>query len=316
MKRFPLLLAVAAMALGVAASSYGADAKLKALCSTYPIYQITRNVVEGSQTLQLELLVPAGTGCPHDYSLTPQDMTRISSASILVANGLKMEGFLGEPIKKANPKIAVIDSSSGIKDTLEYTGEEIDQSGNDAKKADDDEHVGVNPHLFASPKMAAKLALNIAAGLSKLDPASSQLYERNAKAYAERLNKLSDDFIALGKSLKSNKVVTEHGVFDYLARDMGLEIVGVIREYEEESQAPSAASIIRLAKLIKERKAGAIFTEPQYPDEIGNTIAREAKIPVAKLDPVASGPANAPLDYYERAMLKNMETLRSALGTK
>jgi len=116
--------------------------------------------------------------------------------------------------------------------------------------------------------------------------------------------------------LKNKRIVTEHGVFDYLAKDMGLEIVGVIREYEEESQAPSASSLIRLSKLIKEKKAGALFTEPQYPDEIGRAIAREAKVPVAKLDPVASGPESVPLDYYEKTMRGNLETIKVTLGTK
>ncbi len=291
--------------------AFAADAPLKALCTTYPIYQIARNVVEGSKTLKLELLIPPGTGCPHDYALTPQDMKRLAGASILIVNGLKMETFLGAPIKQANPRIAVLDSSNGIKETLEYSGEEIDHEG---ARAEDDEHNGVNPHLFASPKMAALIAANIGDGLAKLDPASAKLYKANAAAYAVRMDKLAAEFSALCKTLKNRKVVTEHGVFDYLARDAGLQIVGVVRAYEEESQAPSAAAIIRIVKLIKERKVGALFTEPQYPDAIGKTIASEAGIPVAKMDPVASGPVDAPLDYYEKTMRANMGVLKAALG--
>lgn len=310
MRKLFAVLAVFAMA---SLPAFAGEGMLKVLCTTYPIYQITRNVVEGSKTLQLELLVPPGSGCPHDYALSPQDMKRLSSASALVVNGLKMEGFLGEPVRRANPKISIVDSSAGIKDTLNYTGEELDRHG---EAAADDEHTGVNPHLFASPRMAAKLALNIADGLSRLDPKSSELYAANAKAFAGRMERLAGEFSALGKTLKNRKVVTEHGVFDYLARDIGLEIAGVIRSYEEEGQAPSAASIIRISKLIKAKGVGAIFTEPQYPDEIGATIARETRIPVAKLDPVASGPVDAPLDYYETAMRGNIGVLKSALGVK
>lgn len=308
------ILSILAFSLLAALSAVSAEPQTKVLCSTYPIYQLARNVAEGSKLISLELLVPPNAGCPHDYSLTPQDMKKIASANAMVVNGLKMEGFLGEPVKKANASIIVIDSSTGIKDTLEYSGEEIDHDA--AKKEEDDEHNGVNPHLFASPKMAAKIVLNIAGGLSKLDPKEAPLFAKNAKAYSERLEKLGAEMAVLGKSLKNPKIVTEHGVFDYLARDMGLQVAGVIRAYEEEGQAPSAAAIIRIAKLIKERKVGAIFTEPQYPDEIGRTISGEAKVPVAKLDPVASGPESAPLDYYETAMRKNMDVLKSTLGVK
>jgi len=68
------------------------------------------------------------------------------------------------------------------------------------------------------------------------------------------------EFKDLSAKLANRKIMTEHGVFDYLARNMKLEIAGVLREYEEESQASSAATFIHVPKLLKERKVGAIFT--------------------------------------------------------
>ena len=59
--------------------------------------------------------------------------------------------------------------------------------------------------------------------------------------------------------------------------------------------------------------AAALFTEPQYPAKVGETIAREIGIPVATLDPVASGPPDAPADYYEKTMRANLETLKRIL---
>jgi len=306
--------ALICLALLQAPQTQAGDAKTRAICSTYPIYQIARNVVEGSGSLELELLLPPGTGCPHDYTITPQDLKKLSKAEILIINGLKMEPFIGAAVKSAKPSIRVIDSSEGVKDTLNYTGDEIDRDG--AKKEEDDEHSGVNPHLFASPRMAAKLAMNIAAGLAKCDPKGASLYEANAKAFAARLEALGAEFSQAAKGFPNKRLVAEHGIFDYLARDAGMEISGVIREYEAESQAPSAAAIIKVVKHIRERKVGAIVAEPQYPDEIGASIAREAGIPLVKLDPVASGPEKAPLDYYETAMKANLKALKAALAPK
>ena len=64
------------------------------------------------------------------------------------------------------------------------------------------------------------------------------------------------------------------------------------------------------------KQAGAIFTEPQYPAKVGAALARETSLPTATLDPVATGPDAAPLDYYETAMRQNMETLRATLGVQ
>jgi ABC-type Zn uptake system ZnuABC Zn-binding protein ZnuA len=280
------------------------------LATTFPIFQIVRNVTRGRDGVKVALMLPSQLGCPHDYALTPQDMQKLAKADILVVNGLGMEEFLGAPVKKANPKIKVIDSSTGIKETIQYTEAEDHEHGDGGHHHHD---AGVNPHLFASPRMTARLAMNIAAELSKADSSGAAVYSKNARAFVKRMNKLADEMSALGKRLKNNRIVQPHGIFDYLARDMGLNIVAVMQEHAQE---PSAAEMMDLVKTIKKKRAGAIFTEPQYPEKVGKTLSKETGIPVAMLDPVATGPENAPLSYYETTMRQNMKTLESTLGIR
>ena len=316
------------------------SARKQIICTTFPMYQITRNVAQGRDAVDVQLMLPAQLGCPHDYALTPQDMQKLTGAKVLVVNGLGLEEFLGAPVKNANPGIVIVDSSEGIKNLLEYKDEDehheaehdhhVESGDKENAKHDahaknehhpehgdaehEHHHSGTNPHLFASPHMTAILVENIAAGLSKADPEGAALYAKNAEAYAARMNRLADEFTALGKTLKNNRIVTQHGVFDYLSRDIGLEVVAVVQAHA--GQEPSAAEILDIIKTVRDKKAGAIFTEPQYPVKVGQTIAKETGIPTASLDPVATGPENASLDYYETVMRKNMETLRATLGTK
>ena len=299
------------------------------LCSTFPIYQITRNVTQGRDAVSVELMLPAQLGCPHDYALTPQDMKKLSRADVLIVNGQGMEEFLGAPVRKANSKLRVIDSSSGIQEVLRYTEEKEHDHGHTKKinakekqaghahsphDAEQHHHEGINPHLFTSPKMAAKLARNIADGLSKVDPDGAAIYAKNVQQYADKLNALADDFAALGNTVKNNRIITQHGVFDYLARDMGLEVCAVVQAHA--GQEPSAAEMLEIIQAAKEKKVAAVFTEPQYPARVGQTIAREAGILTATLDPVATGPENAPLDYFETIMRQNMVILKETLGIK
>ena len=128
------------------------------------------------------------------------------------------------------------------------------------------------------------------------------------------MRRLDDDLAALGKRLANNRIVTQHGVFDYLARDMGLAVVAVVQAHA--GQDPSAAEILGLVKTIRAKQAGAIFTEPQYPQAIGQTIAREAGIVAATLDPAANGPEQAPLEYYEQVIRANMTVLEQVLGRR
>ena len=319
---FPLLLCLVLSGMNAAAAS-GAEKRLKVLTSTFPVYQITRNVVQGIAAIEVDLMIPADMGCPHDYALIPQDMRKLATADVLVVNGLGLEEFLGAPVRKANPAILVIDSSRGIDQLLYYQDEVSGERGSGHGK---DDHHGegeqphghdkgqVNPHLFTSPRMIALMATTIAKGLAERLPAEANLLAVNARAYAERMRALADDLAGLGRGLGNKRIVTQHGVFDYLARDMGLEVVAVVQAHA--GQDPSAAEILDLIATIRSKQAGAVFTEPQYPQSLGQTIAREAGIPATTLDPVATGPEPAPLDYSEQVMRANMKVLEQTLGRR
>lgn len=307
---------------------------LRILAGTFPIYLFTRNVTAGIDGVEVDLMLPPGFGCPHDYVLTPQDMEKIARAHIFVANGLGMEQFLEGSLREANPSIRVIDSSRGIAEAEGYlpdspraSSTESTERGGVRADGRHDHHGhagrlhfgehrhgsgGPNPHLFASPRIAARVVENIAAGLAEADPVHGERYTNNGSAYALVLRRLGDEFSLLGKTLKSNRIIAQHSVFDILARDAGLEVVALIQE--DPGQEPSAAEMLELVKLARTKAVLAIFTEPQYPPKFARTIAREAGIPEVELDPVAGGPEGAPLDYYQQKMTENLATLRRTFG--
>lgn len=298
---------VFACLLGLCASpGWATPPSLKVLVSTFPLYQITRNLTQGVAGIEVGLMIPATLGCPHDYTLTPQDMQKLAQADVLIVNGLGMEEFLGAPLQKANARLRLLDSSAGINEVLPQGGDKHHDHHDDDGRP--------NPHLFASPRMAALLADNIAKALAGQMPAAAPALLANGQAYAERMNSLADTMAAAGKRLANNRIVTQHGVFDYLARDMGLAVVAVVQAHA--GQEPSAAEMLALIADIKANKAGAIFTEPQYPQAVGATIAKEAGIVAAQLDPGANGPEQAPLDYYEQVMRNNLNTLEQTLGRR
>lgn len=277
------------------------------LCTTFPIHQITRHVTLDCPGLESVLLLSSQMGCPHDYALTPQDMQKLAKAQCLVINGLGMESFLGAPLKSANPAIHVVDSSKGVEDLIQETREEGEAVCECCK------HSHVNPHLFASPRMAAKLSITIAEGLAAFSPEHAELFRANAKHYAIRLNTLADEMSKACAALKNRRIVQPHGVFDYLARDLGLEILAVMQSHGQE---PSASEMLDLAKILKEKHAGAIFCEPQYGTKVGESLSRETGVPFLLVDPVATGPDNAPLDHFESVMRLNLKKMLQSMGPK
>ena len=75
-------------------------AQTRVLATTFPVYQIVRNITQNVPDVEVQLMLPAQAGCPHDYALTPQDMSKLAQADILVLNGLGLEAFLGSPSAK------------------------------------------------------------------------------------------------------------------------------------------------------------------------------------------------------------------------
>jgi ABC-type Zn uptake system ZnuABC Zn-binding protein ZnuA len=293
MNVFSLLLAAMLVLSPFPRETLGGD--LRVLTSFLPMYLFTRNVVGDAPGVTVEMMLPASLGCPHDYSLSPGDMKRIAEADILVANGLGMEDFLGAPVQRANPNIRVVETASSIS-PLRGSGA----------------HGDVNPHTWVSPRNAIVQVKAIEKVLSEASPRNGAAFHKNADAYVARLASLAAEFDATAKRFRNRNVVFFHNVFDYLARDLGLNVVGWIEETP--GQDPSAGEMRDLIRTIREERAAAVFAEPQYPERLAGMVAREAGVPVRLVDPVSTG--STALTTYEDVMRANLRTIAEMLGTR
>ncbi|MBE6441758.1 MAG: zinc ABC transporter substrate-binding protein [Desulfovibrio desulfuricans] len=287
-----------------------AAAEVRVLATTYPVYLLTRAVAQASPGVRVELLIPARTGCPHEYALTPGDVRRLITAKIVVINGLGMEDFLGTML--AGLKDAtVIDSSAGVRmlrGPMEHHAEEAGGHGHDHAHG----HGGVNPHAFSSPVQAAAMARAIGTGLAKAAPEAAGECAATAEAYAVRLEALGRRLAAVAARAANKDVLLLHDGMAYLVRDAGLHLAGVIQE--DEDVQPSAARLLELAGNIRKRRPALLIGEPQYSDKPVRALAAETGVPAVLLDPVASGPEDAAPDYYERVMENNCRILEEHLG--
>ncbi|MDQ1318440.1 MAG: Zinc transporter substrate-binding protein [Candidatus Poribacteria bacterium] len=301
-KVLPLILAICLISLVVVNCTFAVDQNkhLNVLCSFHPIYVFAQNVVTNSKNVTLDCLLPPNTG-PHDYALTPGDMKRLAKADLFIINGLEVEEFLGKAVNEANPNLKVIDTSEGIKPIVTRGAEENLKA---------DHHGKYNPHVWASPKSAIIQVRNIQKALSIADPANAVLYKSNADKYTVKLQAIANGLTKASKTFKNRKIVTFHDAFDYFARDFGLEVVDVIEVVP--GQEPSAGEMANIVKKVKESGVSAIFSEPQYSEKVANVLAKEAGVSVYQLDPCHTGDAKP--DAYERAMRKNLDVLKKALG--
>jgi zinc/manganese transport system substrate-binding protein/zinc transport system substrate-binding protein len=300
--------------------------------TTYPIWVLTREVVDGTG-IEVELLTPPDAGCPHDYVLTPNDLMKVSAARkplLLFKNGAGLDDHICKAALSAGKGIVVIDTGAGIKvigddddddhdhdaeddhdEHEEHEGED-DHDGHETEGHHHHHHGGENGHFFASPYEARKIVATIADELAKTDILHANKFRENAAKLDKRLQMLGDSFKAQLEPFADKHVAAQHNVFDYLLRDCGFEMPLAI--FADPETPPSPAEITAMTKEFKEHGVKVIFTEPQYPDELAKLIGKETGATVVKIDPVASGPADPPAGYYFDVMNNNLEIMKKALA--
>ena len=288
-----------------------ANEKIIIATSFYPVYIFTLNIVDGIDAFEVRCMAEQNIGCLHDYTLTSKDVRLLNDAAVLVINGAGMESFVEDAYKNVEA-LTVIDSSTGI----ELLCGEAEHNDNGEAHNDTDENShnhshnhAENSHIWLSVENAKKQAENIKNGLSEQFPEYRYLFFKNYEAYIKRLEALEEIQKEYSSAITDKKVITFHKAYDYLAMDLGFQVVACVES--DEGGEPSAKKLAELTKHIKEDKICALFTEPQYTGSAAGILKNEAGINIYVINPVTSGEAS--LTAYEDIMKENYELILKAV---
>jgi zinc/manganese transport system substrate-binding protein len=291
MKKIHLSALVAIATLGAAFAQSPSPEKLQVVTSFLPVQSHTLAIA--GDLVNVKQLLAKDTG-PHDFQLTPADVKKLSDADLLIINGVGIEEWLGELIKKSgNKNLVVVDTSKGIK--LVESPEEI-EIGHDHSHA----HAhgdGANPHIWLDPVIAIKQAAKIVAALQKADPANASAYAQNGKVYEAKLSALDSDYRSTLAPLPNKNLVTFHDAFPYLAARYKLNYVGAISEFPEKDPTPK--QLAALVDKIRSLKVGVLFAENGYAPGLLKKIAGETGAKVSELDTLEVG-QGTPTAYLDR----------------
>ena len=274
------------------------------VASFYPIYLFTLNLLDGVEGVELASLAERTSGCLHDYQLQTSDMKALAQADVFLINGAGMEGYL-DGVFEAFPTLPVADASKGV-ELLEDCAE------HDHDHDDHGHEHAFNAHIWLDAENAILMVSNLADGLIAALPAHADAIAANRDAYAARLTALDAEITAALSDLPRKDIITFHEAFPYFANAYGLNVAAVINRDPDDALSPR--QLAELCKTVKSLGAPPLFTEPQYEDMAAKTISRETGAPLFALDPIVTGPADAPLTYCEDAMRQNLAVLVEALG--
>ena len=283
------------------------DEEFVVVTSFYPMYIAAMNVVGETEGVTLKNLSEPQTGCLHDFQLTPADMKLLSTADVFIINGGGIESFI-EDIAKQYPELVIIEACEGIELLCEEDAHGHEHDDEESDESHENHSHDVNAHAWMSVANYRKQVENIADGLVKSAPKSSESFLANAGTYDRKLEALQDEQEALLTLTKGKETIMFHCAYDYVAEDLGLE-VAFCMDLDEERQV-SAGEVAEVLEVIEHHGVKYIFAEALYGTNMCEMVQKEADVEVIYLDPLNRGAYEA--DSYIEGMRNNLKQIYEA----
>lgn len=260
--------------------------RVDVVAAFYPLAEASARV--GGDRVSVTNLTPPGVE-PHDFELSTDDLDVIDDADVLVHLGGGFQPVVDDVADQAGVAVDVLDA--------------LDDTGND-------------PHVWLDPVQLVAIVGAVRDALIEADPDGEAGYRGNAETYVGELRALDADVAAGLATCDRRTIVTSHGAFGHLAARYGLEQVGIAGLSPDAE--PDPARLAELTDQIRDTGVTTVFSETLLPADIAETLAREAGVGTAVLDPI-EGLAGDELDAgatYETVMRENLDVLRAALGCR
>jgi len=251
--------------------------KLVVISSILPIDEFVKKV--GGEMIESSLIIPAGIE-PHEFDPTINQIQTISSAEVLVYNGLGIENWL----TKIDPPHK-IDASNGL--NASYS---------------DRRNMTLDPHVWLDPMLAKKQVENIRNGLISIDPSNKDTYNSNAKSFLAELDELDRSIRSELESCKKKDFISFHNSFSYFAKRYGLTQHSISESGPEAEVTPARlAEVINVAKNLG---INVIYTEelmdPRYAQVIAQEIPNGKVLILSPIEGLTKEEQNAGIGYIDK----------------
>ena len=296
--RLAIGLVVGALLLsGCGSTPSSADQGVSVVASFYPLAEAASRI--GGDLVSVQNLTPPGVE-PHDLELAPDDIEAIANADVIVYLGGGFQPAVEDALGEAEHAVTV--------DALNEV------ATNAAPASEAEQGLTVDPHVWLDPARFEEIVRAVADALAKADPANEATYGANADAYVAEIDALDEDFHTGLSDCERTTIVTSHEAFGYLADAYGLTQVGILGLSPEAE--PDPRRLAELRDLVEREGVTTIFAEELVSPKVAETLANEAGVEVAVLNPIESltdAQEQAGEDYLS-LMRENLDTLRRALG--
>jgi zinc transport system substrate-binding protein len=246
------------------------DGRLRVAVSVPPQAYFVERI--GGDRVAVEVMIPPGYSHA-EYPLTPGKVQALSRARLYVKVGhpaFEFERDQIDPVLATLRGLRVVDMSQGMRLLKDEAGEGHGHG-----------HVGGDPHVWVAPGTVAVAARNVAAALSRADPAHATEYRANLQAFEADIAALDREIRARLAGRQGEAFMVYHPTWGYFAQEYGLEQVAI----EAEGKEPSAARLIQLIDTARRDGVKVVFVQAGFPRKSAQVIADAVGARVLVADP-------------------------------
>ena len=279
--------------------------------SIYPLYEVAKKV--SGNNLNVKLVVPNGAEL-HSYRPTPKEIAEIEKTDLFFYNGVGLEPWAEKIEDNLSGSEAKMINISRHVNLIDYTKQHtINKGSQDKNHTDKGKHKQYDPHLWLDPINMKLIAQKMREEFSSLDPAHKETYQENYNKFAQKINKLDQEYESTLAKQEQNYILVSHAAFGYLAKRYGFKQLSVtgIAPHEE----PSPGVLADLTTQAKKYDLEYVFMETLASPKTVNILAQEADLEVLELNPAAGltkEEQESGVDYFT-LMDRNLDNLRKAL---
>lgn len=231
--------------------------KMKVVTSFTVIADIARNVA-GDAAIVESITKPGAE--IHDYQPTPRDIVRAQDARLILWNGMNLERWFERFMKDVKGAKSIV-VSEGVEPISIYEGPYNGKP---------------NPHAWMSTANALIYVENIRKAFAENDPDNAETYNRNARAYAERIKALDAELKKALADIPSAQryLVTSEGAFSYLAKDLDMREIYLWPINADQQGTPQ--QVRHVIDKVRENGIPVVFSESTVSAKPARQVAKES----------------------------------------
>ena len=308
------------------------DKKLSIVTTIFPEYDWVMNILgDKKENAEVTMLLDNGVDL-HSYQPTADDIVKIKTCDMFIYVGGESDEWVEDVLETADNKDMVVinlleelgdqvkeeELIEGMQDEDEHEEDHDEDHDHEHEHHHEEGEVEYDEHVWLSLKNAKILVEKISKKLQTLDATNADSFEKNTKAYIEKLDALDKEYeAAVAEGSIKTLLFGDRFPFRYLVDDYGLTYYAAFIGCSAETEA-SFETIAFLSEKVNELNLHTILTIEGSDQKIAKTIventsSKDQKIMVLdSMQSVTSKDVSGGENYYS-VMEKNLEVLKEAL---